>query len=192
MKHLEDSFARDGLPAPDAMPWYGEPLLPLPETLNCTDRLLDEALRKGYGDRIAVRNATVSYTYRQLQEAACRIARVLTEDMGMQSGNRVLLRSFNHPMMVACWFGILKAGGIVVASMPLLRARELQTLIECARIGFCLCDARLAGELEPISGEDLPVRLFFNGEDTEGSLESRMETKYRSSTPIPALPLRLP
>jgi 2-aminobenzoate-CoA ligase len=51
-------------------------------------------------------------------------------------------------MLVACWFAVLKAGGICVTTMPLLRARELTTLIEKAEISLALCDVRLADELE--------------------------------------------
>ena len=43
---------------------------------------------------------------------------VLVEDMGLVPGNRVLLRGPNSPWMAACWFAIVKAGGIVVATMP--------------------------------------------------------------------------
>ena len=50
--------------------------------------------------------------------------------------------------MAACWFAIIKAGGIVVATMPLLRARELADDRRQARISHALCDARLADELE--------------------------------------------
>jgi 2-aminobenzoate-CoA ligase len=51
-------------------------------------------------------------------------------------------------MLVACWLAVLKAGGICVTTMPLLRTRELITLIEKAEIGLALCDVRLADQLE--------------------------------------------
>ena len=54
-----------------------------------------------------------------------RIANVLTRDLGLVPGNRVLLRGPNNPMMVAAYFAVIKAGGVVVATMPLLRAKEL-------------------------------------------------------------------
>jgi 2-aminobenzoate-CoA ligase len=50
-------------------------------------------------------------------------------------------------MLAACWFAVVKAGGIVVASMPLLRAKELTEIITKAQISHALCDARLADEL---------------------------------------------
>ncbi len=47
----------------------------------------------------------------------------------------------NKPMLVACWFAVMKAGGIAVATMPLLRAKELGQIIDKAAISHALCDA---------------------------------------------------
>jgi 2-aminobenzoate-CoA ligase len=79
---------------------------------------------------------------------ANRIANVLVEDMGLQTGNRVLLPSANGPMLAACMLGVWKAGGIAVPTMPLLRARELAQVIRKARVSHALCDRRLAVEVE--------------------------------------------
>ncbi len=54
---------------------------------------------------------------------------MLVEDLGLVPGNRVLLRAPNSPMHAACWFAVLKAGGIAVGTMPLLRAKELTDII---------------------------------------------------------------
>jgi 2-aminobenzoate-CoA ligase len=87
------------------------------------------------------------WTYGDLLARANRIARVLVDDMGLVPGNRVLLRGANSPLLAACWFAVVKAGGIVVASMPLLRAKELTEIVTKAHISHALCDARLADEL---------------------------------------------
>ena len=76
-----------------------------------------------------------------------QIARVLAEDLGLVPGNRVLLRGPNNPWLAACWLGVLKAGGVAVATMPLLRARELTTICEIAQVSLALCDHRFTGEL---------------------------------------------
>ena len=78
---------------------------------------------------ICIRTFEETWTYQDLYEKANQIAHVLVDDLGLQSGNRVLIRSANNPMMVACWFAVLKAGGIVVATMPLLRSKELTTVL---------------------------------------------------------------
>ena len=89
----------------------------------------------------------VRWTYADLQAQANRIARVLVEDMGLVSGNRVLLRGANSPMLAACWFAVVKAGGIAVGTMPLLRAKELVQIVDKAQVTHALCDVRLADEL---------------------------------------------
>jgi 2-aminobenzoate-CoA ligase len=90
----------------------------------------------------------VRWTYDDLQAVASRIAHVLVDDMGLVPGNRVLLRGANSPMLAACWFAVMKAGGIAVGTMPMLRAKELGQIVAKAEVSHALCDARLVGELE--------------------------------------------
>ena len=142
MKHYTDNFAHDSLPSIDLQPtylkgWYEN------EMLNCVDRLLDTHIKTGNGNNPCLRTFKKTWTYQDLYEKANQIAHVLIDDLGLQSGNRVLIRSANNPMMVALWFGILKAGGIVVATMPLLRSKELTTIIDCAEISRVFCDIAL-------------------------------------------------
>src|SRR5690554_4364978 len=147
---MKDNFAHNSLPSLDLQPEYTFSDLPQfnrPENLNCVERLLDYHIENGRGNHICIRTFEETWTYRELFEKANQIAHVLVEDLGLQSGNRVLLRSANNPMMVACWYAVLKAGGIVVATMPLLRSKELTTLIDCAEISHVLCDFDLADEM---------------------------------------------
>lgn len=58
----------------------------------------------------------------------------LTEDLGVGPRSCVLLRGPNTPTLAACWFAVLKAGGICVATTTLLRARELVKIAEKARV----------------------------------------------------------
>ena len=60
----------------------------------------------------------------------------------------MLLRGPNNPMMAACWLAVMKAGGVCVATMPLLRARELIEIVNKARVTHALCDKRLDAELK--------------------------------------------
>src|SRR5262249_48638057 len=77
-----------------------------------------------------------------------RIANVLTRRLGMIPGNRVLLRAPNTPLMVAAYLAVIKAGGIAVATMPLLRARELGAIIDKAPIELSLSDPPFVAELK--------------------------------------------
>ncbi|WP_298830384.1 AMP-binding protein [uncultured Piscinibacter sp.] len=144
-----DTFAADHLPPREQWPefLFEAPELQFPEQLNCASELLDRWVAAGQGGRLCVQGAGVRWSYADLQEQSNRIARVLVEDMGLVPGNRVLLRGANSPMLAACWFAVVKAGGIAVGSMPLLRAKELTQIVTKAEITHALCDARLAQEL---------------------------------------------
>ncbi|MFM8681763.1 MAG: AMP-binding protein, partial [Alphaproteobacteria bacterium] len=130
-----DSFAHDNLPPRGLQPefLFELPELRFPERLNCAAELLDRHVAEGRGGRACIRAPGISWTYAQLQEKANRIANVLVREMGVLPGNRVLLRAPNNPMAAACWFAVMKVGAIAVATMPLLRARELSTIIDKAR-----------------------------------------------------------
>jgi 2-aminobenzoate-CoA ligase len=176
-----DTFARDHLPPPGLLPLIddsGLPELAYPPRLNCAVELLDRMADAGHADRTAVVWDGGRWTYGEFAAISNRIAAVLRDDLGLVPGNRVLLRGFNSPMMAACWFGVLKAGCIVVATMPLLRARELATVAEKAQVRFALTDARLAAELDE-AREITPVleRIVAWGTDGEGSLDALMRGK---------------
>jgi 2-aminobenzoate-CoA ligase len=146
-----DTFARDHLPPREQWPdlVFDLPELQYPERLNCAEELLERALERGWGERTAIlAPGGLRWTFAELDAHANRIARVLVEDLRLVPGNRVLLRGPNSPMMAACWFAVMKAGGVAVATMPLLRAKELTEIITKARISHALCDARLTVELD--------------------------------------------
>lgn len=130
------------------MDYGGLAELAYPDRLNCAVELLDAAIDRGWSERIAFVTATERWTYRDLLEKANRIANVLVHDCGLVAGARVLLRGPNNPMLVACWFGVLKAGGVVVCTMPLLRARELVFTADKARISLALTDTRIAADCD--------------------------------------------
>ncbi|HEX2539541.1 MAG TPA: AMP-binding protein [Caldimonas sp.] len=186
--HL-DTFARDHLPPPEAQPEFrfDLPGLQFPERLNCATELLDRHVREGRGERRCVdAPGGPTWTYAELQRQADAIAHVLVEDCGLVPGNRVLLRAANKPMLVACWFAVMKVGGIAVATMPMLRAKELGQVIEKARVTIALCDVALRGELDaaataaatvpegPAAATRLEHVIHFGDPSAADGLEARM------------------
>ena len=173
-----DTFARDNLPPVALQPEFRFtlPALQFPTHLNCATEILDRHIVEGNGHRPCVTCNGVTWTYADLQHQANRVANVLTHEMGLVPGNRVLLRSPNNLTMVACWFAVMKAGGIAVATMPLLRAVELQKILEKAQITHALCDVSLAGELDLALAQCAhPVALKHFNTRSEGSLDVAME-----------------
>src|SRR5436190_4983562 len=146
--HL-DTFTRDNLPPRAHWPElrFDLPELQYPVRLNCATELLDKPVTRGHGHRIVLRGPEGECTYTQLFTQANRLANVLVREMGLKPGNRVLLRGPNNPMMAAAWFAVMKAGGICVATMPLLRAKELTEIIRKAEVTHALCDKRLEADL---------------------------------------------
>ncbi|UOK41725.1 MULTISPECIES: AMP-binding protein [Flavobacterium] len=192
MKHYEDNFAHNSLPAPDLQPEYNFLELPQfqhPDLLNCVDRLLDSHIKNGNGDAVCIQTFEEKWSYHDLYEKANQIAHVLVEDLGLKSGNRVLIRSANNPMMVACWFAILKAGGIVVATMPLLRSKELTTIIDCAEISHAFCDSSLAEEMQLVKSPFLKEVSYYNNSDLETLMQGKPKTfdNYHSKSDSIAL-----
>jgi 2-aminobenzoate-CoA ligase len=169
-----DTFARDHLPPPDQWPEFifTRPELQYPARLNCVGPFLDRWVEQGSGDEPCIFSPEVNYTYRELQQLVNRIANVLVGKLGLVTGGRVLLRSANNPMMVATYLAVLKAGGIVVATMPLLRAREVAYPIQKAKIALALCDGKLADEMEKARtlANELK-RIVYWGNGQPGSLE---------------------
>ncbi len=145
-----DSFARDNLPPADQQPpfRFDLPELVYPERLNCAVEFVDRHVAEGHGEAPCLISETETLSYAELAERVNRIANVLTRDLGMVPGNRVLLRAPNSPMLVAATFAVIKAGAIVVCTMPMLRAKELSYPLAKAKIGLALCDAKLADEME--------------------------------------------
>lgn len=144
-----DRFVHDRMPAAADLPQmiYELPELRIPEQVNAVVALLDRHVASGHGDRVLLRDARGALTYAQVLDRVNQTARVLTEDYGLVTGNRVLLRGGNSIDMAIGWLATVKAGLIAVATMPLLRARELAAVIQKGEIGFALCADALLDEL---------------------------------------------
>ena len=173
-----DTFAREHLPPLAQQPEFifELPELQFPEQLNCATELLDRHVAAGRGDRPCVSApGGPSWSYADLQRVANHIANVLVHHMGLVPGNRVLLRSANKPMLVACWFAVMKAGGIAVATMPMLRAKELTQIIEKGQVTHALCDQALRAELEAaqLQAPRLAQAVHF-GDTSAAGLEALM------------------
>ena len=144
-----DRFVHDRMPAADDLPQFifERPELQFPVQLNAVVELLDRNLIKGNGQRIMLLDARESLTYAQALDRVNQLARVLIEDYGLVSGNRVLLRGGNSIDMAVAWLAVVKVGLIAVATMPMLRARELIDVINKGQVGHALCADALTEEL---------------------------------------------
>ena len=184
-----DTFARDNLPPQEQWPVFllDNPDVAYPARLNCAMELLDRTVEAGHRDRPAIWSEVDGQphatTYGELLALVNRSAHVLIENMGLQPGNRVLLRGPNTLQMAVAFLAALKAGLVVVPTMPLLRAKELKQVIDKARVSAALCDGRLTDELRRNSDAedeffcpDLRQICVFH-DDSAGSLETLAASK---------------
>jgi 2-aminobenzoate-CoA ligase len=148
-----DTFCRDHLPPAEQWPelTFDLPELRYPDRLNCASALLDEVAERHGGHRPCLRQpGQKTWSYDELMTAANRVAHVLVDDLGIVPGNRVLLRGPNNQWLSAAWFGVLKAGAVLVTTMPLLRTGELETIHEIAHLDAALVDHRFLDAVEPL------------------------------------------
>jgi 2-aminobenzoate-CoA ligase len=184
-----DRFVHERLPPRAQWPalHYDLPELQLPPQVNLVAELLDRAGETGWSERPMLRSPTRTLSYAQARLEVDRICRLLVEDLGLVPGHRVLLRGGNSIAMALAWLAVVKAGGIAVATMPLLRARELEDIIDKAQPRLALCDAKLCEELELARARRpvLATVVRFNAPDAADSLEG---LAARKSRPFAACP----
>jgi 2-aminobenzoate-CoA ligase len=176
----KDTFTRDNLPPQSQWPKFSFDLdgLDYPERMNCVTELLDNWIARGHGNHPCIISPSESWSYAQFAERVNRIANVLTRDLGLVPGNRVLLRAPNNPMMAAAYFAVMKAGGVVIGTMPLLRAKELSYVVTKAKVAIALCDVKLSDEMEKTKAVTTGLdHIVYWGGGKEDSLEKLMAQK---------------
>jgi 2-aminobenzoate-CoA ligase len=190
-----DRFVHDRLPPQEQWPElrYDLPELQvMPEQLNVVQALFDRAFAAGHADRPLFRSDERTLSYAQARAEVNRTAHVLAQ-MGLQPGNRVLLRGGNSIAMALAWLAVVQSGLIAVATMPLLRATELKAIIDKAQPAAALCDVKLQDELKAALAQspdtaELPLRLFNTGDAAvvlEHSLEALARHASDQATPCP-------
>ncbi|MGW5278002.1 AMP-binding protein [Streptomyces collinus] len=175
-----DTFARDHLPPPDEWPelCFDLPELRYPERLNCAAELLGgtDPARPAFHTP-----AGPAWTYGDLRARVDRVAHVLTGELGVVPGNRVLLRGPTGPWLAACWLAVLKAGAVAVTVLAQQRPHELATICEIARVRHALCDVRAVDDLAKAGIPGLRITTY--GGDAPDDLLRRPAP----GTPYPAV-----
>jgi 2-aminobenzoate-CoA ligase len=181
-----DTFCRDRLPPQDQWPEFrfDLPELRYPERLNCAAELLDATAAREGADRPCLRSVTETWTYGETIRRTNQLAQVLTEDFGIRPGNRVLLRGPNSPWLAAAWLAVVKAGGVAVTTMALLRAREIATIVALTEPSLAICDHRFTGDLAAGAPALTVVSYGGNGPGASGELAARCAAKDGAFTAV--------
>ncbi|MBT1190280.1 long-chain fatty acid--CoA ligase [Streptomyces sp. CJ_13] len=138
-----------------------------------------------HGDRIAIRHETTALTYAQLDDLTARTAALL-EERGVRPGDRVAVITPNVPHFPIAYYGILRAGAVVVPMNPLFKAPEIAFILRDAGARTVLTSPISAAEtaeaaeatgtdclvLEPDGFDALldrtePVAAVFDAQDTD-------------------------
>jgi 2-aminobenzoate-CoA ligase len=171
-----DTFVRDRLPPIEQQPefLFGLPELQYPEALNAAVELM----KGGAPDMPAVINDAGSWTFAEIDDLSSRIARLLVEEEGLVPGNRVFLRGPNSMMLFASWLGVLKAGGVLVTTMPMLRPGEIETILTRAEVGHAIVDSRFIGDFRQGAEAAGTLRslLRYDGDHGKGEMETRLRS----------------
>ncbi len=90
-------------------------------------RILEDAASR-YGDKVAVNFYGAKYTYRQLNDAADKVAAFLFS-IGVGKGDRVIAALPNTPHYIAVAYGVFKTGAMLVQCNPIYTERELRYIV---------------------------------------------------------------
>lgn len=173
-----DTFARDHLPPAERWPdlLFDLPELHYPDRLNCGAELLDRTVERFGAERPVFHTTSgETWTYGRLRERVDKIAHVLTGELGVVPGNRVLLRGPTSPHLAACWLAVMKAGAVAVTVLAQQRERELATMCAIARVTHALC---AADAVDDLAKADVPgLRITTYGGDAPDDLLRLAETR---------------
>jgi long-chain acyl-CoA synthetase len=97
---------------------------------------LEESARN-YPDRACTIFKGAEISFKEMNEISDRIAGSLA-GLGVKKGDRVGIFMPNTPQFVMAYFGILKAGGVVVATNPLYTPNEIEHQVNDAGIEIML------------------------------------------------------
>jgi long-chain acyl-CoA synthetase len=118
--------------------------------LNLASTLTESAA--AHPDRPAIRLGDVELTYGELGDLSARLATLLIEG-GLEQGDRVGLMLPNVPQFPVAYYGILRAGGVVVPMNVLLKRREIAFFLEDSGARLLLAWHGFAEEAEAGAAE---------------------------------------
>jgi 2-aminobenzoate-CoA ligase len=176
-----DTFVRDNLPPRDQWPelTFTLPELQFPAHYNASS-MLDQAIASGYSDRPAILFNDGAWTYADLLDRVNRIAHVLVHEMALRPGNRVLIHASNTRLSIPAWWGVFRAGGVAVGTMPMLRPHELAVILNKAKVSHAIVDTHRAAELEQARGDAPPLKHVLS----TGELAQRMTNAPDNFPPV--------
>ena len=117
------------------------------ERLNPTEELLGKAVAVGRGERTAVMFEDQKISYAQLLTQANKLGNSLRQ-LGVEAGDRVILRTPNIPPALVANFAILRLGAVCTPTSPLFSRAEITHVANDSEAVAIVVSAALLGEVE--------------------------------------------
>ena len=160
---------------------------------NLASNLSDTA--RAHADRVAVRVEDATTTYSELEEASARVAGMLRQ-RGFKPGDRAGIMMPNVAEFAVTYYGVLRAGGVVVPMNPLLKRREVAYYLSDSGAGLIFAWHQFADEarggaqyaeaetvvVDPASFGDLLASAAPDHEITDRDSEDTAVLLYTSGT----------
>jgi len=168
---MKQRLPENCLPSPDLLPElvFALPELQYPQRLNACRELLEPNLEEQRRSRAAIYHQGRVVSFEELAERVEAFAASLL-DLGLVAGDRVLLRFWNQPEFIVAWLAVLRVGGIAVATMPLLRARELASILRDCQPAFAVTQEDLWEEMEKALPAHPPAQIIYRGTKRTGTV----------------------
>ncbi len=118
----------------------------IPQKFNSTEVLLDQNVAK-YGDKTAIYFEDQKITYKQLQASVNRVANGLKK-LGVEEGDRVMMRMPNIPPIIVCNFAIIKIGAVALPTSVLFARSEIAHVANLAEAKVLIVAQAMIAEVE--------------------------------------------
>jgi benzoate-CoA ligase len=151
---------------------------------NLVGKLLDGALERGWGGRVALAEGEREWTYAELRDISARLATGL-RSLRVSPGDRVAVFSRDTLEAAAAVLGTIYAGAVAVPVTELGRPTDIRDrLIDCGAVA-AIVDADLVETLESVRSETPALQevIVFGG---SGPGQREFRSLIRGSSPADA------
>jgi acetyl-CoA synthetase len=162
------------------------PYLSIPAEFNIAAAIIDRHVAAGRGARVAAWFDDCPYTYAALRELSNRFANVL-RGLGIQRGDRVLLRLGTNLHAMVAILGTLKLGAVVIPSSLLLREHEVAKILHNSDAVLAVSTPELAGAIEAVRSRTSLRHLILTADGGDLNWNSLMERASPEFLPAPTL-----
>jgi 2-aminobenzoate-CoA ligase len=186
------------LPAPEHRPQFtfGAPWIQYvysPKPFNAAYELLDRTIERFGGDRPAVIDETsgLTWTYSQLQGAVNRLGNAFTQ-LGLQPGERVLIRIPDIPEAAVAQLAVWKVGAVAVPSPVVDRAREVEFIVNDTECSLAIAHADYLEDIEKVRSTCPTLRdvvVVGNAGRDYQSYEQLIANQSETLQPYPSRPV---